>query len=129
MDDTGVVGGSEGLTDLRGQPERFVHGQGPYQMVDGSTIAMGWADLTDGSIGLGITITEEGFFAFDPVETWTNTAPDGTAISPDASCEGWTSGMALPTGAFGNSTETGAGWTQKDTTNCNTRLRLYCFEQ
>ncbi len=118
------------LSDALESPStRFVHGTRDYELLDGTLIAEGWADLVDGSLRAGISITEDESIAFDPIEVWTNTRADGTAVDASVSCEGWTSAEGLPAGGFGDSTEVDQAWTHRDGTNCNTWLRLYCFEQ
>lgn len=113
----------------RSPATRFVRGEGPYVLVDGTPIAIGWGDLVDGELDYGIGVEEGGAFAFDPVEAWTNTGPDGHAVDESMSCRDWASADPLPVGGFGDSTRFRDGWSRKDVTNCNTSLRLYCFQQ
>lgn len=118
------------LSDATASPStRFVRGQAPYVLVDGTPIADDWADLVDGELEYGINVVQDGSFAFDPIEAWTNTDVAGDAIDPSLSCEGWRSAEAPPVGGFGDSTAFRDTWTRKDVTNCNTLLRLYCFQQ
>ena len=108
---------------------RFVHSTGPYQLVDGTTIANNWADLTDSALQAPIVITEQGAVVVGE-EVWTNTRADGTAISDTRHCHDWTtvdSGVGQIGRAWANNVE---DWTDAHTVSaCSAGHHLYCFQQ
>ena len=89
--------------------------------IDGGLIATTLADLTDGTIGVSMSIDEFGA----PVSGFniaTHTLASGD-LAPD-SCTG-----SNPTiGAVGRTTAINSNWTQISTESCSSALRLYCFE-
>lgn len=102
---------------------------GPYVLLNGTTIANNWLDLTDGTLIAGINITENNTVssAFD---AWTGTDQVGAIANSIYTCLGWTSvasdrfGVA---GAIGNTT---SFWTNGSTKSCSAANgALYCFEQ
>jgi hypothetical protein len=105
---------------------------GPYQRVDGVTVANDWANLTSGSLLAPLRITEQGATVPDDVTklTWTCTAATGVEFS-GADCEDWTSEQPIPQGGFiGLADEVTAAWSgQNSYHSCNGKLRLYCFQQ
>jgi len=88
--------------------EDFPHDQSPYVLVDGTPIAYGWSDLTDGEILHPIDMDENGDQGAAPV-VWTGTSNRGL---PDLeTCFDWQSEVG-----FG-----ATGWI-KDTNNpCSTQ--------
>ncbi len=105
----------------------------PYRLVDGTLIASGWADLTDGTLHNPINKTETGALAQDPRIAWTNVATDGTPFSSDIDCDDWTTATIPPPpgelGATGSMNTSGSGWTAGGSQVCPLTLGLYCFEQ
>ena len=89
--------------------------------IDGGLIATTLADLTDGTIGVSMSIDEFGA----PVSGFniaTHTLASGD-LAPD-SCTG-----SNPTvGVVGRTTAVNSNWTQISTESCSSALRLYCFE-
>jgi hypothetical protein len=133
------------LSDATGSPStRFTKSTSAYVRVDGTTVANDWADLTDGTLVAGISITEldtQGAVGSvcDPndVGVWTNTATDGTQLFTDASCANWT-GTAGGSVSWGLGGNTGEGFTYACSANgtqvCPSvapifTAALYCFQQ
>ena len=111
------------LSDDASWPDMaFVHGKGRYTTVDRVVIADDWQDLTDGVLDAAIALDENGAL-LELEAVFTNTTSDGTPISTEDHCEGWTSVF--------DPNVTRAGWsTEIDATApCDTNARLYCFEQ
>lgn len=107
---------------------RFLHSSLPYRLLDGTTIANGWAELVSGTLRAPIQIDENGQKS-SPVEVWTGTGSNGGAFM--VGCDGFTSGTA-----FGDATTVGVSdkksfdWTNVYLQYCDrTEPRLYCFEQ
>lgn len=99
---------------------------GPWQMVDGQTIATSKADLLDGTLMVALRRTEKN----DLIDTindrvWTGTRPDGTPAPYD--CGMWTNA-----GGNGNCGEAefanGGRWSNNVVEACGNVNRLYCFE-
>ena len=114
---------------------RLVHSNIPYRRLDGVKIADNWTDLTTyPGLDALLNITELNTLAPSSFETytWTNTLEDGGIRITDSSksCNNWTNneygtGFAGATGRV-NATW---GWSNWGGTNCDYKLRLYCFEQ
>lgn len=109
---------------------RFVQSTGPYRLVNGTTIANNWADLTDGSLAAPIDITEHGTAFSDQFTNWawTNVATNGTS-SGAKDCAGWNSPQSFDDGGTGATTSSGATWTDYLDDSCGAERRLYCFQQ
>lgn len=126
------------LSDETGSPAtRMTHSPDPYVRVDGKVVAEGWADLTDGDLLAPISIDEYGnpgdsVLVCVGQETWSNTAPDGTAAT-DRSCENWTLDGAQATSEVGFWDASDASWTHAPMlcglVSCGSALPIYCFEQ
>ncbi len=104
---------------------RIIHSNIPYKLMDGTTIADNWDDLTDGKLQNAINKNENG--AQVPKENvWTNTNPDGTItnLNDDKTCKDWTS--SLIGSLFGN-LYVDSTWTSNGP--CSSLYHLYCFEQ
>jgi hypothetical protein len=81
----------------------FTKASGPYRRVDGVQVVADWADLTDGTLGAAIRVTETGTQLFNN-SVWTHTLPDGTAggVAHGGDCAGWTEGSgSLLAGTWG----------------------------
>ena len=116
------------LSDSTTSPKtRFVHSTGPYKLVDGTTIAGNWKDLTDGSLRAPITLTETGNTVTGSEFVWTYTQEDGTALTSGDHCGNWSS--ATGNGFRGAATYADGNWTQSSIEACNTGQHLYCFQQ
>ena len=118
------------LSDETGSPStRFIQSPGPYRLLDGTTIAANWADLTDGALQAPIVITEQGDVVVGE-EVWTNTRADGTGNSATRHCHDWTtvdSGVGQIGWVWANNVE---DWTDARTTSaCSAGHHLYCFQQ
>ncbi len=114
---------------------RFAQSAVPYKLIDGTTIANDWADLTDGTIQN--TIDRDEFGESRGGTAWTNTntagAVDNANQSPDVdSCNEWTSAAAEEGRVGSASTLTNAGWTDRGEigqTPCGVLRALNCFGQ
>jgi hypothetical protein len=121
------------LSDSTGSPStRFVRSTGPYQRVDGVTVAHDWANLTSGTLLAPLIVTEQGNVVPDDVTRliWTCTAPTGVEFS-GSDCEDWTTERPIVLGGFvGSADEVTAAWSGENSYHsCNGDLRLYCFQQ
>jgi hypothetical protein len=105
--------------------DRLEHSTEPYMLVDGTVVAVDWDDLVDGALLARIGRDATGQPHTDDV--WTGTLATGASYAID-DCEGFTSGSTGQS-QCGSSTSTTMTWTQAQTPECATRLRLYCFEQ
>jgi hypothetical protein len=122
------------LSDSTGAPiSRFTPSSGPYRLVNGTTIAGNWADLTDGNLAAPITVTETGGSVGPIPLVWTYTLSNGTAGGAFGHCENWSTnvGPSGPWADVGDATRSDAYWTGNGTaaTYCNIRQYLYCFQQ
>jgi hypothetical protein len=128
------------LADTTGSPStRFTRATAPYTLVDGTVVASSWADLTDGTISHGITLTEQG--ETRGVQTWSNVKADGTLGSARAGtpaggehCQNWTSDFADDTGYLGfNVAGLNNAWTDFEPRPCQPSngavYGLLCFQQ
>jgi hypothetical protein len=106
---------------------RFVQSTGPYRLVNGTTIANTWADLTDGMLLAPINLTESGGVVADPVRVWTGTDANGTGLGMD--CADWSNGSSGASGYFGIATATSSAWSRLQEDVCGLPGRLYCFQQ
>ena len=107
---------------------RFIHSTSPYQLLDGTIIATGWTDLTDGTLAAPIS-KDESNVAVGASIVWTGTTVSGTFSGVGGDCNGWTTNSLGVVGVRGSPTVSDAGWTNGGTSNCNTAGRLYCFQQ
>lgn len=124
------------LSDTSGQPYfRLTHSHGDYTLVDGTLIAHGWQDLTDGALNAPISLDESGHPS-GAAFVWTNTNSGGGGIG-GGHCSNWSSGDegdALGRNVpVGSSQLSGAGWTHATEASCGAgggvARRLYCFQQ
>jgi hypothetical protein len=98
---------------------------GPWQLVNGTTLAATKADLTKGSLAERFDKTEKGTTppaAEDRV--WTATNGNGTFAGPD--CNGWTGGN---NGTVGEAEQKSAQWTNLVAEGCGEVNRVYCLGQ
>jgi hypothetical protein len=99
-------------------------------MLDGTTIANNWTDLTDGLLAHSIDVDEGGATQVSPVEVWTGTDTNG-ALLAGQTCANWTNATSsFPYAAVGVSDLANGGWTNVYQQFCDhTDPHLYCFEQ
>lgn len=108
--------------------DRFVQSTVPYVLVDGTRIADDWADLidpTDGYLQAFLNLDANGIVRRGDV--WTGTLPSGLADDGD-DCDGFTTGLSS-SALCGSTQSINFPWTANTTPVCETRLRLFCFEQ
>jgi hypothetical protein len=118
------------LSDSTASPStRFVHSTGPYKLLDGTQIAANWTQLTDGSLGAPINITEIRSAVAGSEFVWTHTLVDGTAAPSDEHCGNWKDATATVGGGRGVATLAESNWTQSGTDSCDSGHHLYCFQQ
>jgi hypothetical protein len=117
-----------------GPAARMVHFPGPYRLLDGTLIADGWADLTDGTLAHPIDLDETGLmippaqWICEGHEVWTNTKADGTPRTT-SDCGGWQT--LEGTSAVGRYTADDHGWTEAAcmSVTCGAELPIYCVQQ
>ena len=117
------------LSDDTGSPStRFDQNAGPYVLPNGTTIALTWPDLIDGTLAAPINVLASGTTGVSSF-VWTGTLEDGTPVpsSPGAGdCDGWTN--ASGTGETGRSGLT-TGWSSASSPlQCGVVARLFCFQ-
>lgn len=119
---------------------RLEHASVPYKLLNGTTIANNWADLTDGNLQAPVNITEFGVKSTD-AGAWTNTLPDGERkyTQTKDTCDNWRTSQGCQlidnkqqcpyNGSQGYDFNTNSGWTDAITLACSYSDSLYCFEQ
>lgn len=105
---------------------RFTRAAIPYRLVDGTTIANNYADLTDGTLLHSINLDERGTLV-SGAWVWTGTWESG--VGTLYHCQSWTSAASADTGAIGNTDGVGRPWSAQYQDYCNGSYRLYCFQQ
>ena len=100
--------------------------KGPYMLPDGTLVAMGWADLTDGTLAHAIDQDENGVTVMGSA-VWTNTKVDGTTFGVN-DCGGWTMSAGVIKSQVGYTTSADKAWTEVDTQFCSSAARIYCFQ-
>ena len=105
--------------------DRLTQSAVPYVLVDGTRIADDWADLTDGSLQAVIDLDATGMS--HRADVWTGTLPSGLAYT-EADCDGFTNG-GMGSALCGTTQSINSSWTANQVPTCDTRLRLFCFEQ
>lgn len=125
------------VSDSTGSPStRFSKVTVSYMLVDGNTvIANNWNDLITNKGGnylrsminkteLNTTVSDQ--------NVWTHTTSAGTEDNANRHCNNWstTTGQGSSRyGHFGNNSKQDSGWTEVGDVECNSNMRLYCFEQ
>lgn len=114
---------------------RFNKSSNPYKLLDGTTIASNWNDLTDGNLNAPIMLMESGVTVPANTRVYTNTLGNGNINSsnPSSSCNNWTSTGSWP-GTLANvgiaQYTTDSYWTLGFGYFCDfPAAKLYCFEQ
>lgn len=109
---------------------------GPYVLLDGTTIATSRADLLDGSLASPIQVDENGSRQSKWVFTGSTTAGLSAASgsSVNGLCADWTNGCGVCYGnhyyaTVGRSYESSSNWTNVGWIFCSQSSGLYCFEQ
>jgi hypothetical protein len=98
----------------------------PYRLLDGSTIANDWNDLTSGTLRHPIDVREDGSPSA-PVEIWTGTSVAGSGVA-SLTCNNWTA--TYGTAIVGQSDMATYAWTYARQQYCSAPgVHLYCFEQ
>lgn len=100
----------------------------PYRNVDGSLVATGFADFTNGLTEGNIIKSETGVDAFR--NYWTAISSSITYVAPG--CNNWTSSSSEFKGTVGNSLhiDNPGHWTAFNAVGCNvSSVALLCFEQ
>ncbi len=108
---------------------RFIHSAARYELVDGTLIADGWGDLTDGSIGAGIDVTAHGSQVLNSRNVWTSTNVYGNYYAAHGSCSNWSMDGSYFRAGVGINKSTDQSWTLHQSLPCDLNLPLYCFEQ
>ncbi len=133
------------LSDSTTSPNlRFSQASVPYRLVDGTTIANNWTDLTDGTLQHPINLDEYGNAAVSNM-VFTFTMVDGSAglfqsptsncYGDDCHCNNWTNangqGTTTPGSGVGQTSKIDDDWTDYSFYNgCGpTGQPIYCFEQ
>ena len=100
-----------------------VSGNGPWVLVDGTSVATSRTQLLGGSLATRIERTEKNTKLTGHIHVWTGAAADGGAL-PDT-CANWAGTGSGEVGYNG----TGQNWTVHLSSSCTAQNRLYCFEQ
>jgi len=104
---------------------------GYYKLTNGTVIAHGWSDLTDGSLLQPINIDETGApLEEEPFAVWSNTTPTGLSAGND-DCTGWSSAALATKARYGDVNAMDGGWSDAPMDNpigCSNSLHLYCFQ-
>ncbi len=99
---------------------------GVYELVDGTTVAHGWADLTGGTLQHAIDVTEENS-AVDAT-VWSNTDTSG-APKGGTHCSDWNTSSSMAEGLIGLTSSADSSWTDGMSSGlCSLSKRIYCFE-
>ncbi len=110
------------LSDSTGSPRtRFTRSTGPYALPNGTTVALNYSDLTDGSLLHSIDVDENGAELSGPL-VWTHTLEDGSPVAQFNACSDWLSSAS--TGApdvaeLGSTEATNASWTMETLDRCS----------
>ena len=100
--------------------------EGDYVLVDGTIVAKGISDLTDGDINHPINVDEYGnqvFYSY----VWTSTSASGNQSVPNP-CVDFASSNSMYSSGVGRTDSTLSSWTSYVTYPCNNPCGLYCFE-
>jgi hypothetical protein len=101
----------------------------PYQLLDGTGVAINTPALSSGSL-LGAINRDENGTLIPPGDVWTNTNSDGT-LNLGGACGDFDSNshVAAPASVVGSSGATDGTWTNAHVLFCDSVARLYCIEQ
>jgi Protein of unknown function (DUF1554) len=120
------------LSDSTASPgTRFARAETPYQLVEGTTVAAGWTQLTSGTLTARISKDQQGHDLPADNIVWTGTSPTGDSFGRSA-CSDWTDDTidtGLVVGTVGHTSFSDNRWTDLGTTACPRISQLYCFQQ
>lgn len=118
------------LSDATSSPaSRFIPSTGPYRLVNATTVAVNWTDLTDGVLAVPINVTETGGGMGASSFAWSNTKINGTKDSDIAHCANWGTNADPILGRTGSVVKSGSDWTKSSVSSCDNYFHLYCFQQ
>lgn len=109
---------------------RLIHHTTPYGLVDGTVVALNWADLTDETLLASISLTQNGNLADEFV--WTGTHATGELVNIpgiNSTCNNWTSSAAGDTGTMGYTQQSDIYWSETPPAGCAFSQSLYCVQQ
>lgn len=109
---------------------RILFGGGRYVRPDGEAVVDGLEELFSGHLRAPISVDELGNEINGTV--WTNTRPDGTAVSKTDTCNNWSYNNMYVYSYLGGSVSTDFNWTYlnlDDPALCDFDAHLYCFEE
>lgn len=109
---------------------RILFGEGRYVRPDGEVVVDGLDELFSGHLRVPISVDETGIETNGTV--WTNTRPDGTAVSKTDTCNNWSYNNKYVYSFVGGTLGTDLTWTFKnpgDPYLCDADAHLYCFEE
>lgn len=115
--------------------DRLTHSAVPYKLIDGTTVAADWDDLTDGALDHPIGLDERGRSVDGSAWTFTLHTGERPAWSPTddpmrnprRDCGGW---LDHGVGGTGVTSARAPVWTDGDgAASCDTELHVYCVEQ
>ena len=117
------------LSDPTNSPSTRFGRLGSFELVDGTSIANDWEDLTDGSLSTPINQTEEGT-VLGTERVWSATAADGTFLVANQ-CREWSeNGSSSGGGGAGTTGASDSTWTNDvNGLLCDRPAYLFCFEQ
>lgn len=99
-----------------------------YVLTDGTVIANGWTDLTDGTIDNAINVYANSVsYTTGITAVMTNTNTSGNAVSASNTCSNFTIGFGSVN--IGLLSDTNSFWTLRTNNSCGNSARLYCFQQ
>jgi hypothetical protein len=119
------------LSDSTSSPSsRFLPSTGPYRLINGTTIAANFTDLTDETLLAPIDVTETRGGVGSSIGVWTHTLPSGNGGGDaDAHCANWSSSAPVAAGNYGHATNPRLEWTYVSEASCSNFFHLYCFQQ
>ena len=100
----------------------------PYQLLDGTAVAVNSAAFSSGALVAPVNRDETGSLVA-PGDVWTNTNPDGT-LNAAGACGDFTSNAhaSSPVPVAGSCGAADTTWTDNNTLFCDGTARLYCLE-
>ena len=115
----------------------FTQATVPYKLLNRTTIAANWVNLTGGTLAAPINRTENNTVLTGDNFVWTNTAPNGSISNGSSleTCNDWISNAGSVNtviSPYGNTFNRDSQWTRVSgsaSIACSDLFRLYCFEQ
>lgn len=107
---------------------RFTASDAAYALVDGTVVASGFVDLSDGTLDHAINLDEFGVPVVQNQRVWTGTTAGG--FSSANHCKQWKNcdNLLSCTAQVGNAWQTTSEWSEGFGL-CNNKLPIYCVEQ